>query len=114
MGQEGLLVDQISDKTSSNQPDHNRKWHGRRGGGERDTSNEDNSLETLSQDGNEWEYKHGILRTPSLERALIAFCSYRLVFQSFHKLDTPFLLHLRDTEKASTEDADDERSKDGE
>ena len=114
MEQEGLLVDQISDKTSSNQPDHNRKWHGRRGRRERDTGDEHNSLETLSQDGNEWEYKHGILRTPSLERALIAFCSYRLVFQSFRKLDTPFLPHLRDTEKGSTQNADNERSKDGE
>lgn len=102
----GLLVQQESDKCTSDQTNYDWKRYGRCRGGKRYPSNEDYGFKTFSKNGDEWEHEHAVFLAPSLERSSSTAGCDGLFLESFGKFDAPFLLHLRDSQKGSAEDAD--------
>ena len=101
-----LLVQQESNECTCDQTNDDRKRYSgcRRGKG--DPGNEDHGFQTFSKDSDEWKDEHAVFLAPSLECTTSSICCDGLLFEGFSKLDAPFLLHLRHTQKGSTENAD--------
>lgn len=72
------------------------------------SSDEDNGFETLAEDGNQGENKHGIA-TGSVTEALLV-----LVVHGLRELDLPLLLDLGGTEHGHTHNSDHDDGNKGE
>lgn len=107
-----LLVEDVSDDGTGNQANDGRQGNGSRRSGERDTGNEDDSLDTLTEDGDEGKNEHGVLLKGSLEPSLLASLERRI--KGLGELDTPLSLHLTNSEKSSSHDGNDDGGEEAE
>lgn len=108
----GLLVEKVSNNTTDSQTNNSGQGESCGWRSEGDTSDEDDSLDALSQHGDEGQHEHGILGEESLESPGLVCVDGGL--DGLGQLDTPFFLHLADAKQGGTHDGDDDGGEEGE
>lgn len=103
-----LLVQKVADKGTRDQPNNHRKWERGRRRCEGHSGNEDNSLDAFPEDRDERQDKHGVLLEVMLDAAAGACVRHDGTLDGGSNLETPFLLHLADTQQGGADNGDDD------